>query len=120
MLRVQVSPPNSVLLISDRSQRNIPLKFSGSIFAATDSCIAVGCRSADDGPTEVIFAKRGEFEPTGSKAFSSSLFTPDKTLQLSTVLNEVVLEVPLTDASTQIDMYVNDETEPDRIEVIFS
>lgn len=118
MIAIEISPPNSVLLISDLVMIDIPTAFDALTVTATKGCIAVGCRSVDDGPTEVLIGPIGAYVSTGICAFSGQINTPSRVLLLSTILGEVLLEVPVANVLSHIDIWVGDEAEPERIEIL--
>jgi hypothetical protein len=53
----KIAPPHSLILIADPTEGAIPATMSGSLIAATDTCIAVGCRSDADGDTDSLWGR---------------------------------------------------------------
>jgi hypothetical protein len=118
MPKVEISPQNSILLVSDLNIKDVPDGFHNSIVSATMGCIAIGCRSVDDGTTQIILERTGSYDPIGIQLFSGILNTPSKVLLLSDVVGEVILKIPVTNAISFVEIWASDETEPERIEVL--
>jgi hypothetical protein len=116
MPMVELSPPNSVILVMDPSVGEIPQKMSGLI-GTTSTCIAVGTLSEHDGPTQISLCV-GIAPPTQSfPALGSVLETPSHRIAVCTVENKCLLELPVEGDRTRVVVVVNDLTEPDKIVV---
>jgi hypothetical protein len=89
----KIAPQNSLLLVMDKDNGEIPELMSGKLVVATQSCIAVGTLSASDGETSVMLTddKIHVQEISGiQKAFCGVLATPNKKIDLCTVLLQPV------------------------------
>ena len=68
----RVKPPNSLVLVEDSSGGELPTSMNQSLIAATASCVAVGCRSEDDGETEIVLGHCSGVD-TGGRGMGTSL-----------------------------------------------
>jgi hypothetical protein len=120
MLTAEVAPPNSVLLIMDRSVGQIPESMSRGLVAATPTCIAIGTLSEHDGATRVTLD--GDFEPEaqGNPVFDGVLDTPSRKLAVCSVFDDVVLEVVVATERTRVRIWVNDQVEPSAVSIVVS
>ena len=113
----RVAPTNSLILVEDSYGGKIPRSMNQSLIAATDSCLAVGCKPEMDGETEIIL-KHGSTVDTGDQlAFEGPLRTPSRTVVVRTTNSLTLLEMSVAGAETTLRICVNDPTEPDRITV---
>ena len=55
-----VAPAHSVVLLSELGRGEVPGFLDHSLVAATESCIAIGCKSEIDGTTEMILGPIAE------------------------------------------------------------
>lgn len=114
---VVIAPPNSVVLIVGTTIGGaIPASMGGSVVAATDSCIAVGCLSDADGSTEFVLGPAQEIAAAGeAPVFEGSLYTPDREVLVQSVEGETILKTPVSTKDTVVRIWVNDALEPDRV-----
>ena len=119
MQTVEILPQYSFILVSDGGKPNVPAGLGGKLVAATDSCIVVGCRSVDDGPTRIVLARTGSYVATGVPVFSGPLRTVSKTVVVSIFPYSPVASDPVEDAETTVHIFANDRAEPDVVEVLF-
>jgi len=112
---VKIAPPNSVVLVADPSDGEIPDTMGGSLIAATNSCVAVGCRSEADGETEFTLGRTDEVDPGSRPAFEGNLKTPNRKIAVRSVLSKTILEAPVPQQHTTIRVWVNDPKEPDNV-----
>ena len=113
----KIAPPHSLILIADPTEGAIPATMSGSLIAATDTCIAVGCRSDADGDTEFTLGETADVDPGGQPAFLGKLKTPSRKLMLRTVIGQTILETPVPQQETTVRVWTNDPSEPDQVVV---
>jgi hypothetical protein len=111
----KVAPPNSLVLVSDPANADIPETMAGGLIASTKSCVAVGCQSDADGETEFTLGAAREVDPGSQPVFEGSLPTPNGRLAVQSVLGDTILETPVTQQRTSIRIWVNDAKEPDKV-----
>jgi hypothetical protein len=114
---MRIAPPNSVVLIEDSNGGEIPASMNQSLIAATNSCIAVGCKAENDGKTEITLGPCDEVDTGERPAFEGSLQTPNRRVAVRTVHGVTLLEMLVPAAETTLRVWVNDPSEPDRIAV---
>jgi hypothetical protein len=114
---MRIAPPNSVVLIEDSGGGEIPASMNQSLIAATDSCIAIGCRAEDDADTEITLGPCDKVDTGERPAFEGALQTPNRKLVARTVYGVTLLEMPVPTTETRLRVWVNDPSEPDRIAV---
>jgi hypothetical protein len=111
-----VAPPHSLILVTDSAGfHSVPETMGGALVVSTGSCIAVGCQSEVDGDTELTVGGPEAVEHRGTLAFRGELETPSHNVSVKTVLGETVLEVPTERDRTQVCVWVNHTSEPDKI-----
>ncbi|HEU0067726.1 MAG TPA: hypothetical protein VFQ26_00505 [Nitrospiraceae bacterium] len=113
----RVAPPNSLILVEDSSGGDASTSMNRSLIAATDSCIAVGCRAEDDGETKISLGYCSSVDTGDQLAFEGLLQTPSRTVVVRTTHNVTLLEMPVAATETTLRIWVNDPKEPDRITV---
>lgn len=111
----KVSPPNSLVLIADLDDVDIPQTMGGAILSSTKTCIAVGCRSEIDGPTEFKLGLAKDVDPGGEPSFQGIVKTPNHKIAIRSVLGQKILELPVPRAETKILLWLNDFHEPDKV-----
>lgn len=112
-----VTPQNSLLLVMDRELGDIPDKIEGLV-AVTPSCIAIGTRSASDGGTIVVLADEEiHLDQSFREVFNGVLETPTREIQVSDVLLEPLVTLPVAGVITSVSIWVDHETEPARVYV---
>lgn len=111
----KASPANSVVLVSDGSGGEIPKSMHGSVIAATDTCVAIGCLAEDDAETTFTLAPLSELDRREKPAFEGMLRTPKHRVVVRTVTGQQLLEVPVQQELTRIKIWVNDASEPDNV-----
>lgn len=117
MIDTSVKPPHSVVLVEDETGGTIPASMGGEIVAQTESCIAIGCRSASDGHTEVRLGRAAEVAPGWQPAFEGELLTPSKLVIVRSVLGERYLEITTSRGRAFVRIWVNDPSEPDELRI---
>jgi hypothetical protein len=116
---IKAAPSNSIILVMDRSVCEIPQWVPGRLVAATRTCVAVGTLADVDGDTSISL--QDERPPLGcgsSPKFDGVIFTPSKRISVCTVLDEVLLEMPVADSDTHLQVWANDPSEPDVIVIL--
>jgi hypothetical protein len=117
--KVSFAPPNSIVLISDPEFEftDVPELLGNELISATDSCIAVGCRSEADGATQFTFGWSADVDPGSEPAFIGSVKTPSRHVALQTILWQSLLAQVVPFEYTRIRIWLDDPTEPDNIVV---
>ncbi len=115
---IEVSPPNSLILIMDQSIGEIPESMNGKLVACTDSCIAVGTRSEIDGNTEIFLGFKPNSDIKLDLAFKGEIRTPNRKIHICNVYDEKLLETTVSSERSSIEVWVNDKSEPSLISVL--
>jgi hypothetical protein len=115
-----IAPPNSLLLIMDRSVGQIPESMAGGLVAFTATCAAIGTLSEHDGSTRVILDDGSGPPAHGTLVFDGVLDTPGLKLAVCSVLDEVVLELAVAAERTRVRIWANDQAEPSEIYILAS
>jgi hypothetical protein len=116
-LMVKTAPPNSLILISDLDSDYIPRTMGNPLVSATNTCVAVGCLSEDDDPTELMLVSLEEVDRTDQPVYEGMLQTPLRHVIIYSVLGQSLLETPVQQELTKIKIWVNHVREPDKIMV---
>ena len=115
-VEARLAPPNSLILIMDRSVGEVPETMSGAAVASTTSCVAVGTLSEHDGETSITISdERPEAVLSLSIIFDGDLSTPDRNLAVCTVGDVAVISTAVPSPSTRVQIWANDRSEPDHI-----
>ncbi len=109
------APPHSLILIADSSGGDVPVAMDGFLVVSTDSCIAVGCRSDADGDTLFILGDTREVDPGNRPVFHGQLKTPHRRIAIKSVIGQTILETPVPQQQTIVQIWVNDQHEPDEV-----
>jgi hypothetical protein len=120
MTATDIAPPNSLLLIMDRSIGRPPESMAGEIVASTSTCVAIGTRSEPDGTTHVTLDDGHGTFAVGIPCFDGVLETPSRRLAVCSVIDDVVLEANVMTERTWIRVRVDDLTEPSEIYIFVS
>ena len=112
---IRISPPNSILFVSDPDGGKAPYPVRGALILSTQSCISFGCYPEQDGPTEVILGKAHEVAPGDLPAFDGRLETPARAIVVSTVERETVLEMNVPDTHARVRIWLNHPRWPDKV-----
>jgi hypothetical protein len=117
MISAKVAPPNSLVIVEGSAGGVIadPERLRDSKITSTDSCVAICVRNAQDGDTEIILGPTREVDPGSPPAFQGVLKTPTSRVAVRSVVLETLLEVAVPKPMTQIRVWVNHPTEPDKV-----
>jgi len=123
MTTISLAARNSVVLITGTEGARIPDSLGGKLVVATSSCIAVGTRNEADGKTSITLtdetcAAFGCQERGLQRVFSGVLETPERELVVRTVLLQTAAKLPVLKDLTRIEVFTNDESEPDNICIV--
>jgi hypothetical protein len=117
-VEISIVPKNSLLFVMCKDSGEIPESMEGKLVVATPSCIAVGTRCEVDGQTSIMLTDeitRVQRIPGLLKVFSGVLATPKKELDICTVLLEPALKCSVLNTQSNVEIWANDEREPDMI-----
>jgi hypothetical protein len=121
VLRIQ--PPYAVLLIEGAKRSEIPQSFNQQLFAATNTCIAVGCTEEGEGTT-VSFAWTEALampRPQSKRMwFSSVLETPDRQVVLRAIDGDSYAALRVQSVRTTVSILANDEVQPSALDILCS
>jgi hypothetical protein len=120
-IETKVAPQRSLLLVMDKVSGEIPELMNGKLVVATHSCIAVGTLSQSDGETSVMLTDdhiHVQENSTLLKVFSGVLATPNKRVDLCTVLLQHILTLSVSNTESHVEIWANHKTEPDRLCVL--
>jgi hypothetical protein len=113
----KVAVPHAVLLISDVAGGEPPAKMRGGLIASTRSCVAVGCLSDANGATEVTLGRADEVQSREKPVFDDEVETPNRVLAVWTVARQKIFQTSVVGPSTRIRIWVNDASEPDKVDI---
>ena len=112
------SPPNSMLLVMDRSSGALPEAMNGKLVSASTSCVAVGTLSEFDGETHVVLTKDRQQETNRLKlVYDGWIETPANEISVCNILDEPILTLTSISSKTRVQISVNDDREPDEIHI---
>lgn len=112
----RVSPENSIILIMDRTVGEVPDSMAGQLVSATPSCMAIGTLCEHDGDTLLILSDEGTPIGVGERPVVETLLaTPSRRLSVCNVLDVVLLEMKVSSDRTLVQVWANDDSEPDVI-----
>lgn len=114
---VKIAPPNSLLFISDPNGGEAPDPVRGAPVLSTPSCISVACLMWQDGETEVSLGSDVKVDETRIAAFDGMLETPNRSVIVSTVEGDTVLEAHVPRTRTHVRVWVNRPREPDKVTI---
>lgn len=120
MLTANIAPPNSLLLVMDRTVGRVPDSMQGRDIAFTPTCIAIGTLSEHDGSTHVMLGDNSEPLARTAPIFDGVLDTPGRKLAVCSVLDEVILEIDVAAERTRVRVWSNDQAEPSEICILVS
>lgn len=110
------APPYSQVMIVGPGSRVVVPEWAELVPAiATDTCIAVLCRTEIDGPTTITLGLTAELDPGRPPVFTGRLKTPKKRLVLETAEGDKVMEAPTLGEETLVKVWSNQRMEPDHI-----
>jgi hypothetical protein len=111
-----IEPPNSLILVLDRSCGQVPQEIGANLVSATESCLAVGSRS--DRPTKVFVGPATELSPPLQLVFDGELATPSQKLSILSVMNEEYLSENVSGCLTHVRVFANHDSEPDLLFIV--
>lgn len=119
---IRVAPPNSLVFVMDDRVGEIPEDTGAAPIVATPSCVVVGTLMELDGETEVRMSGPEHFTRSAdlNLGWSGSIASAG-VLEVSTADAQCLLSMQLQEVrSPTVDIWTNDENEPDLIWVVVS
>jgi len=116
--QIRIAPRNSLILVSDSRDAEMPPSMLGGLIAATSSCIAIGTLCEHDGETLISLGDEDSAVTDGqSLVFDGVLDTPNRTVTVWSVLGDPILSIDVTAEKTQVRVWANHHSEPDAIRI---
>ena len=123
IIQTKIVPENSLLLLMDKHNGDIPESMDGDLIVAKPTCIAIGTLSEADGETSVTMSDE-RLEITGvsefRKVFNGVVATPRKQLDLCTILLKPILTLTVQNIQSNLEIWANDEIEPNKLYILVS
>ncbi|WP_162939645.1 hypothetical protein [Neorhizobium sp. NCHU2750] len=117
---ISISAPNSLILISG-GNGSVPNRFEeGKAVAATPTMIAVGTLSEFDGPTRITLVRGRAAIGELRELFDGNLQELKGKLVVQTCEGAVILSGQFDYPQARIQVFSNDQSEPDDIVIIYS
>lgn len=117
---IRVAPPNSLVFVMDARVGEIPDDTGAAPIVATPSCVVVGTLMELDGETEVRMSGPEAFTRGADLNLAwSGPITSAGVIEVSTADAQSLLSMQLQEVrSPTVDIWTNDENEPDLIWVV--
>ena len=114
---ITIAPPNSLVLLMDYENGEIPEGFNGGLISSTSSCVAIGTLPEIDGLT---YLKLSDDTPClESKKmtliFDGTIYLGGTEISLCTSENQVLISLKVRSGKNRVEIYANDKLVPDRI-----
>jgi hypothetical protein len=117
-LLAAVRPPSSLVVIMDPIGGAIPAEIGAALVASTPSSIAVGTRSAHDGPTRIVLTDEDDRNSVLPIVFDGMIESPGGRVAVCSVLGKVFAEIAVAGPRVRIHVRADDPSEPAAIEVV--
>jgi hypothetical protein len=116
---ISIAPPNSLIVVMDRSVAEVPKSMNNQLISATPTCIAIGTLAAADGKTKIVLTDENTVDSSVlTRVFEGVLTTPSLKLSVYSTLGAVLLELEVSTAQTHLEIWANDKMEPDDIQIV--
>lgn len=113
----RISPVNSLVFIHGGHGDVTPHPIWGAQILATNSCVSVTCYPEVDGPTDIVFGDASEVGHDRSPDFEGLLRTPDRNIAITTVDDQTVLNMPVTEEVTVVKIWQSHPRWPEVVTV---
>lgn len=113
--RMLIRPINSLVYIHDASQFDVPELRSDTSITSTPKCVLLLTYPEVDGPTDVSFDLQPGDRPLLMLQHDAMLETPSRTVVMSTVDEQILLSVPVAEATTRVRIWLNQRFNPNEI-----
>ena len=114
---IKIAPPNSLVLLMDYENGEIPESFNGDLISSTSSCVAIGTLPEIDGLTYIKLSD--DIPCLESKKmtliFDDTIHMSGTELSLCTSENQVLISLKVRSGKNKVEIYVNDSLVPDKI-----
>jgi hypothetical protein len=113
----EVSVLNGIFIVTSMIDCDIPDELGKSGVDATSNCIAIRCLHTDEGTTTIYLAPVAEIDPGTKPTFVGQIPTPNRKIQVWSVLWEVLLELPTSSDNTTVHVWLNHPTFADEVKI---
>jgi hypothetical protein len=117
MKKISFAPVNSLVFVSDNLRSLPPVPVRGSMVNYNEFCVSVGCYPEIDGETEIFLGRMTNVEAGLQLVFDGILQTPNKTLIVWTVDDEILLQDDVTDTETRVRILLSHPKWPEKVVV---
>jgi hypothetical protein len=115
-----VRPPYAVIIVGDPACEP-PESLGGQLIGSTSSCVAIGTLSDVDGDTRIrMLDAEDAVNLPAHLVFEGELELPTRRVTIMSVLGSVYLERQLDSPSVSVQIWVNDQEEPDNIAIVIT
>lgn len=115
-LHMKVAVPYAVILIGD-PRGGAPETMKGAPVSSTESCVAVGCRPAPDGETELIVCTGDAEGMAGGPVVDAVLALPSRQVAIRPVTGAPFYVHHVSAIHARVRIWTNHPVEPDRVVV---
>lgn len=115
MKKTSFAPVNSIVFVSDNLRSPPPIPVRGRLVNSNEPCVSIGCYPEIDGETEIILGRIDDVGSSLQLAFDGVLETPNKTLIVSTVDDEILLQDEVDETATRVRVMVSHPRWPERV-----
>lgn len=119
MKSARVSPPNSIIFITDLEGGDVPVADRPNPIMFTESCISVTTLMEYDGETQITLTPLSECRRDDPAAFDGRIDTPTGHLTVTVVAWDIVLQDHSGSPRTRVVIWTNHPREPDEIVIGF-
>lgn len=116
---IRVSPPNSLVFISDPDGGQAPIPVRGAMILSSPSCVSVGCFPEIDGETEITLGPTSEVGLDGLPDFIGTIETPNRALVVSTVEGDRILGASVPTFHTRVRIWLSHPRWPEKVIIGF-
>ena len=114
---IRISPPNSLVFVSDPNGGEPPYPIWGATILSTPSCISVACYPEQDGPTDIVLGGAKDLGPQSAPEFDGYLETPSRKVEVSTVEQLKILDIAVPEVQTRVRIWRNHPRWPTNVTI---
>lgn len=117
-IRFQV--PNALIFVQDYEFGELPEALSSGLVTSTQSSVAVGTLPDFEGPVNIVLTTgpRSNQDEASHLVWSGKIHTPNREISVCSVNNDRLLSFEVNSQETLVEVWVNDDQEPDRIVIV--